>query len=76
MRFGAAQPLVAVDVQSKEYTGWTVDLSVRAGLQFQDESMPRGRVQLVGEYYRGSSPHGQLYVDEIEFVGIGLHFYF
>jgi hypothetical protein len=33
MRFGAAQPLVAVDVQSKEYTGWTVDLSVRAGLK-------------------------------------------
>src|SRR5688572_8130458 len=32
-------PVVAVDVQSREYTDWELDVSVRAGLQFQDEAM-------------------------------------
>lgn len=74
--FGAARPVAAVDVQSKQYTDWTADVSLRAGVQFQDENAPRGRVQLMVEYYRGSSPNGQFFVDDIEFVGLGLHFYF
>jgi hypothetical protein len=73
---GSVRPLAAVDVQSREYTDWTVDVSVRAGVQFQDRDAPRGRVQLLLEYYTGSSPHGQFFVDEVEWLGVGLHFYF
>lgn len=75
-KWGGVRPVVAVDVQSREYTDWNVDVSVRAGVQFQDTEGVRGRVQLMVEYYSGSSPNGQFFVDDVEFVGVGLHFYF
>lgn len=74
--FGTARPVAAIEVQGREYNDWNADLSIRVGLQFQDQDAPHGRVQLMAEYYRGCSPNGQFFVDEIEFVGIGLHFYF
>jgi hypothetical protein len=74
--WGGVRPVAALDVQSREYTDWNVDVSLRAGVQFQDTEGVRGRVQLVAEYYAGSSPNGQFFVDEVEFVGVGLHFYF
>jgi hypothetical protein len=38
--------------------------------------MTRHKVQLMLEYFRGLSPHGQFYDRRIEYLGIGAHFYF
>ena len=69
------RPIAAVDVQQRQETHWNVDLSLRAGLQF-DGVLASRNLQLLLEYYRGQSPNGQFYTDRIEHIGFGLHFNF
>jgi hypothetical protein len=72
----SVRPIAGIDVRAREETDWDIDLSVRAGLQFETEKL-RGRYfQLMAEYYNGHSPHGQFFERKIEYVGVGLHFYF
>jgi hypothetical protein len=70
------RPIAAADFQHREESGWDLDLSVRAGVQIED---PRGvsqTVQFLIEYYRGRSPNGQFFDEQIESIGFGVHFYF
>lgn len=73
---GGIRPVAAVDVQSREHHGWDGDVSVRAGVQFEDPAFASLRLQMLLEYYRGRSPNGQFFEEDIEFYGFGLHFYF
>ena len=73
---GGVRPLAAIDVQSREHHDWGRDVSVRAGVQFEDPAAASLRLQVLLEYYRGRSPNGQFLEQDIEFYGIGLHFYF
>ncbi|HEY0525353.1 MAG TPA: DUF1207 domain-containing protein [Stellaceae bacterium] len=34
------------------------------------------KVQLLPEYYIGHNRNGQFYLEQIEFLGVGAHFYF
>lgn len=70
------RPVFGVDVQAKQFSDWNADVSVRVGVQLQDTDAPRGRVQLLLEYFHGRSPNGQFSTDEVEWFGIGAHFYF
>ena len=70
------RPVAAVDVQSREESDWEVDVSARAGVQFESEKMRDRNLQLLFEYYRGQSPNGQFFSRIIEYWGIALHFYF
>jgi len=77
--FGATdgiRPVIAADLQHREQENWDMDYSVRAGLQFEDPGRAGSRLLLMLEYYDGSSPNGQFYTDRIEYMGLGLHFYF
>jgi hypothetical protein len=69
------RPILGVDVQQREETDWNIDLSVRAGVQF-DGILASRSLQLLVEYYRGHSPHGQFFTEKIEHIGLGLHFHF
>ena len=76
-RFGSVRPLVALDVKASREQDWDPSWSVRAGL---DVGRPRegvgagGRWSLLFEYYRGPSPYGQFYRNDVTLVGAGLHF--
>ena len=70
------RPVAALDVQTREESDWNLDWSARAGLQFENEKLRDRNLQLMVEYYRGSSPNGQFFERRIEYWGIGLHFYF
>lgn len=73
---GALRPVAAVDVQSREESNWDVDVSVRAGVQFENPEFLSRKLKLLFEYYKGRSPNGQFYLDEEEeFFGVGLHFF-
>lgn len=74
--WGGARPFAAADVQSREHHDWDRDVSVRAGLQFEDPTAVSRRAQILVEYYNGRSPNGQFLEQDIEFWGVGLHFYF
>lgn len=76
-RLGSVRPLVALDVKASHEQDWEPSWSLRAGL---DVGRPRegagagGRWSLLLEYYRGPSPYGQFYRDDVTLVGAGLHF--
>jgi len=73
---GGVRPVVAGDFQHREENNWDLDLSVRAGVQFEDPGRFSQKMLLLFEFYDGRSPNGQFYAEGIRYYGIGLHFYF
>jgi Protein of unknown function (DUF1207) len=69
------RPIFAADVQHREENNWSVDLSLRTGIQIDGVLLSRN-LQLLLEYFRGHSPNGQFYRDRIEYFGLGAHFHF
>jgi uncharacterized protein DUF1207 len=69
------RPIAAADLQQRQENNWSVDLSVRAGIQI-DGVLASRNMQILLEYFRGRSPNGQFYRDKIEYFGIGTHFHF
>lgn len=67
------RPVAGVDVKSRQEHGWSADVSLKAGWQF--EAGGSGRlVRLLLEAFRGHSPHGQFYADRIDYLGLGVVF--
>ena len=72
---GRFRPVVAADVQYREENEWAADVSLRAGFELQRWLGSR-KLQVLAEYFQGHSPNGQFYKDNIEYLGLGLHFNF
>ena len=70
------RPIAALDVQHHEQNDWEADLSMRAGVQIETPNLNGHTMQVLGEYYNGHSPHGQFYDDRVQYVGVGVHFYY
>jgi len=66
----AGRPLGAVDMKSLEEHDWHVDFSVKAGLEFGHPNPGNRRLRLMAEWYKGFDPHGQFYVNEVEYWGL------
>ncbi len=74
---GALRPVAAVDLQFHEENDWDTNVSVRAGFQFENPDFISRKLQILAEYYNGSSPNGQFYArDNVEYIGIGFHFFY
>jgi Protein of unknown function (DUF1207) len=73
---GYIRPVAAVDLQTREENKWTLDLSVRGGLQFENVRVLERNLQLLVEYFQGNSPDGQFYKRRVEYLGLGAHFHF
>jgi hypothetical protein len=69
------RPIAAVDLQQREENGWSLDASLRAGIQI-DGVLASRNLQILLEYFRGRSPNGQFYREKIEYLGVGAHFHF
>jgi hypothetical protein len=74
-RQGALRPVAGMDIQQREESDWDTDVSARAGIQFENPDFLSRKVQLLFEYYNGKSPNGQFYERNIEYFGLGLHFF-
>lgn len=65
-----------LDLKAHQESDWSVDKSLKLGVQFGQAPL-RGRgLRLMGEAYRGYSPHGQFYRDKINYLGLGLYLRF
>jgi hypothetical protein len=73
---GRLRPIAGIDVQHREENDWHADLSVRAGVQFENVSVLSRSLQILVEYYRGRSFEGQFFKEAVEYLGIGVHFNF
>jgi len=76
--FGRRSLLAAVDLKSSEEQDWKPAWSARAGFEVgwgRDPQHPPRVVRLLGEYYRGPSPYGQFYRENLRYWGVGLHLF-
>jgi hypothetical protein len=74
--YGYLRPVGGLDLQARESQHWQPNLSARTGVEI-DSPFPFGRkLQLMLEYYNGKSPWGQFLQENVEYYGLGTHFYF
>jgi hypothetical protein len=73
---GRLRPVAGIDLQFKAENNWHTDVSVRAGLQFENVSVLSRNLQVLAEYFNGRSFDGQFFREPIEYFGIGVHFNF
>ena len=72
---GTIVPIAAVDIGQREQNRWRLDLSARAGVQFQTLQVYGRSLAVMLEYFNGHSPNGQFFAREIDYLGIGAHLY-
>lgn len=66
------RPIGGIDMKSLEEHDWAIDTSVKAGLEFGHPDPGQRRLRLMAEWYEGFDPHGQFYVNEVEYYGLEL----
>lgn len=72
---GQARLVGGWDLKSAQEHDWSVDSSLKIGLQF-DGSAANGRyIRLLAEGYEGFTPYGQFYVDKDRMMYAGIGFY-
>jgi hypothetical protein len=79
VRRGRMTPLrfvSAVDLKASRQHDWSPGISVRGGIELagtEQAGYPARIVSLMLEGYKGPSPYGQFFQDDITYFGIGLH---
>jgi len=74
--FAALRPIIAADVKNFQENDWNMDISARAGFEFENLQVLGRKLQILAEYYNGYSPSGQFYNNKIEYIGVGAHYHF
>lgn len=69
------RPVAALDLQSREENDWDLDWSARVGVQLDAEKLQGRTLHILFEYFQGHSPNGQFFARDIEYLGVGVHFY-
>jgi hypothetical protein len=67
-----ARPIVGVDMKSLQEHDWSLDTSVKAGLEFGHFKAGQRSLSLFAEWYKGFDPHGQFYIHKVEYYGLGV----
>jgi hypothetical protein len=76
MDFASMRPIVAADIKNHEENNWNMDVSARAGVEFDNLQVLGRKLQILAEYYNGFSPSGQFFKDKVEYIGLGAHYHF
>jgi hypothetical protein len=72
----ASRFLAGLDVEAWSETGWDRDWSAKTGLMFRSPYGDARSIQLLLEYYNGHAPHGQFFLVEVEYFGLGIAYAF
>jgi hypothetical protein len=76
-RAGLLQLVSGVDLKTTEQHNWSQAVSGRAGVELtrpSPEGHPIRLVTIMLELYKGPSPYGQFFQEDISYVGVGIHF--
>jgi hypothetical protein len=76
-RAGLLQLVSGVDLKTTEQHDWSQALSGRIGFELARPASAGHPVRLVTimlELYKGPSPYGQFFQEDISYVGVGIHF--
>jgi Protein of unknown function (DUF1207) len=55
----------------KEYD-WSIDTSVKGGLEFGQSNPGRRYLRLMALWYKGCDPRGQFYLNKVDYYGLGV----
>ncbi len=69
-------PVAGIDFKNWSENNYSTDISAVGGVQLTNGKPDSSKLQFLLEFYRGHSPYGQFFVNEIQYVGVGIHFYF
>ncbi|MBU1168872.1 MAG: DUF1207 domain-containing protein [Proteobacteria bacterium] len=72
----AIRPIIGVDCKNYEENNWNMDISVKAGAEFEKLQVLGRKMQVLLEYFNGYTPVGQFYKDKVEYIGLGAHYLF
>jgi hypothetical protein len=63
------------DLMSAQEHGWSLNSSIKAGLQFDSSSANKRYIRVLAEGYKGFSPYGQFYLNpsRMTYAGIGIY---
>jgi Protein of unknown function (DUF1207) len=67
----------AGDLKASQEQDWKRSVSLRGGLEYDragDPDPPARRWSIFFEYYRGPSPYGQFFREQVRHAGVGIHF--
>ena len=76
-RAGVLQLVSGVDLKTTEQHDWSQAVSGRVGFELARTAVAGHPVRLVTvmlEMYKGPSPYGQFFQEDISYVGVGIHF--
>ena len=68
----SGRPVIGVDLKNMEEHDWAVDTSIKAGLEFGHPNPGQRRLRVMLEWYEGYEPHGQFYVNKVDYFGLGV----
>ena len=63
--------LFALDLESQERTNWHISTSFVGGISTEKNFR---EIRFLGGYFNGKSPHGQFFLETIEYWGFGVYF--
>ena len=66
------RPIGGVDIKCFEEHNWSIDTSVKAGLEFGQPNPGQRRLRLMAEWYKGYDPRGQFYNNKVDYYGMGV----
>ena len=69
-------PVAGLDFENWNQNNYDTDISARAGIQVTNGHADSPRFQFLLEFYRGHSYYGQFFVNQIQYVGFGVHLYY
>jgi hypothetical protein len=79
IEYRGSKPLVwngrligGVDMKCFEEHNWSIDTSVKVGLEFGNPNPGQRRLRLMAEWYKGYDPRGQFYNNKVDYYGLGV----
>jgi hypothetical protein len=66
----SGRPIAGVDMKSTEENDWSVDTSIKAGLEFGHPYPGQRRLRLMAVWYSGYDPYGQFYNNKVDYYGM------
>jgi Protein of unknown function (DUF1207)/BON domain len=68
--------VAGLDVEAWSEANWDRDWSAKAGLMFRSPYGEARSTQVLLEYYNGHAPHGQFFLVDVRYYGIGIAYAF
>ncbi len=68
------RPVAAVDIKHKEDNDWSGEVSLKTGVQVENDHLIHHQLRVMIGYFNGHSPNGQFYKQSEEIISVGFYY--